>query len=62
MGHVEGSAGLMNGSVGAAIRTGSFGIATVAGAASRSRDGNGFQSYVAYETKLFGSASTPVRR
>ena len=54
LGHAEGGAGLMNGSLGAAIRTGTFGVATVAGAASRSGDGTGFQSYVAYETKLFG--------
>jgi len=54
MGHAEGGAGLMNGSVGAVIRTGSLGVATLAGAASRSGDGTGFQSYAAYETKLFG--------
>jgi len=54
MGHAEGGAALVNGSLGAAIRTGTFGVATIAGAASRSGDGTGFQSYVAYETKLFG--------
>jgi outer membrane usher protein len=54
LGHAEGGSGLMNGSVGAAIRTGTFGLATVAGAASRFGTGTGFQSYVAYETKLFG--------
>jgi outer membrane usher protein len=54
LGHAEGSAGLMNGSLGAVVRTGSFGVATVAGAASRSGDGTGYQSYAAYETKLFG--------
>jgi outer membrane usher protein len=54
MGHAEGGAGLMNGSVGAVIRTGSLGVATVAGAASRAGTGTGFQSYAAYETKLFG--------
>jgi outer membrane usher protein len=54
LGHAEGGAGLMNGSLGAVVRTGTFGVATVAGAASRSGDGTGFQSYAAYETKLFG--------
>lgn len=53
-GHAEGAAGLMNGSLGAVIRTGSFGVATLAGAASRSGTGTGFQSYAAYETKIFG--------
>ena len=54
MGHAEGGAGLMNASVGAVIRTGSFGVATVAGAASRTGTGTGFQSYASYETNLFG--------
>jgi len=54
MGHGEGGAGLMNGSVGAVVRTGSLGVATVAGAASRSDAVTGFQSYAAYETKIFG--------
>jgi outer membrane usher protein len=53
-GHAEGGAGLMNGSLGAVIRTGSFGVATVAGAASRFGGGTGFQSYAAYETRIFG--------
>ena len=44
----------MNGSAGAVIRTGTFGVATVAGAASRFGGSMGFQSYAAYETKLFG--------
>lgn len=54
LGHTEGGAGLMNGSVGAAIRTGSFGVATIAGAASRSQGRTGFQSFASYETRLFG--------
>jgi outer membrane usher protein len=54
LGHAEGGAGLMNGSVGAVIRTGSFGVATLAGAASRSGADTGFQSYAAFETKVFG--------
>jgi outer membrane usher protein len=52
--HGEGGSGLMNGSLGAVIRTGSFGVATVAGAASRFGGSMGYQSYAAYETKLFG--------
>ena len=54
VGHTEGGSGLVNGSVGAMIRTGSFGVATVAGAASRYGSGTGFQSYAAYETRIFG--------
>lgn len=54
LGHAEGGAGLMNGSLGAVIRTGSFGVATLAGAASRFGASTGFQSYAAYETKIFG--------
>jgi outer membrane usher protein len=54
VGHAEGGSGLMNGSAGAMIRTGSFGVATVAGAASRYGTGTGFQSYAAYETRIFG--------
>jgi outer membrane usher protein len=54
LGHAEGGSGLVNGSAGAMIRTGTFGIATVAGAASRWQTGTGFQSYASYETKLFG--------
>ena len=54
MGHAEGGAGLINASAGAAIRTGSFGVATVALAGSRFGGNTGFQSYLSYETKLFG--------
>jgi len=51
-GHAEGGAGLVNASGGVAVRTGSFGVATVAGAASHLGRGTGFQSYLAYETRF----------
>jgi outer membrane usher protein len=54
VGHAEGGSGVINGSIGATIRTGTFGVATVAGAASRYGTGPGFESYAAYETRIFG--------
>lgn len=63
MGHAEGGAGLINASAGAAIRTGSFGVATVAMSGSHFGGGTGFQSYLSYETKIFGvnvNASTQM--
>ena len=54
IGHGEAGAGLLNGSVGVAARTGSFGVATIAGAASSYGNGTGYQSYLAYETKILG--------
>ena len=53
-GHVEGGAGLYNGSAGAVARTGSFGVGTAAIAASYYGGGTGLQSYVSYETRLLG--------
>ena len=53
-GHAEAGAGLWNGSAGVATRTGSFGVASMAIAASHSGTDTGFQSYLAYETKIFG--------
>ena len=53
-GHAEGAAGLMNGSVGLVARTGSFGVASFAVAASRYGGDTGFQSYLSYETKILG--------
>ena len=49
-GHAEGGAGLMNGSVGLVARTGSFGVASFAVAASRYGADTGFQTYLSYET------------
>jgi outer membrane usher protein len=53
-GHAEGGAGLLNASAAVMARTGSFGVATVAAAASRYGGGTGFQSYLSYETKIWG--------
>ena len=54
-GHAEAAGvGLLNGSVGVAARTGSFGVASAAIAASHYGSGTGFQSYLSYETTLFG--------
>jgi len=53
-GHAEGGAGLANVSAGIAARTGSFGVASAAFAASHYASHMGYQSYLAYETRLFG--------
>jgi len=53
-GHAETGSGLINGSGGFAARTGSFGVATAAIAASHYGTSTGFQSYLAYETKIWG--------
>jgi outer membrane usher protein len=53
-GHAEGGAGLANASAGIGARTGSFGVASAAFAASYYASHVGYQSYVAYETRLLG--------
>lgn len=53
-GHIEGTRDLLNGGIGAVLRTGSFGIASGAIAASRSREGSGLQTYLSYETRFLG--------
>lgn len=53
-GHAEATAGLANGGVGAVLRTGSFGVAGAALAASTGNGSSGFQTYFSYETRLFG--------
>jgi outer membrane usher protein len=53
-GHAEAGAGLWNAGAGAAVRTGSFGVASAALSASRLTGRSGFQSYLAYETALLG--------
>jgi len=53
-GHVELGAGLLNGSAGIIARTGSFGVASGAISASRLEGESGFQSYLSYETQVFG--------
>ena len=51
--HLEGDASLINGGIGAAVRTGSIGVAALAVSGSSGPRGFGFETYVAYETKLF---------
>src|SRR5215510_7905298 len=53
-GHAEGGAGLMNGGLGAVVGVGPWGVLSAAGSASRFNDASGFQSYVAFDTQLFG--------
>lgn len=53
-GRAEATAGLANGGVGAVLRTGTFGVASAALSASKSREGTGFQTYLSFETRLFG--------
>ncbi|MFL5089102.1 MAG: fimbria/pilus outer membrane usher protein [Xanthobacteraceae bacterium] len=53
-GHGEGSAGLMNGGLGAVVGVGPWGVLSLAGTASRFNNVSGFQSYVAFDTQLLG--------
>lgn len=53
-GHAEGGAGVANGGIGAAFKTGTFGVASAAASASNGAAGTGFQTYLSYETRLFG--------
>lgn len=53
-GHAEGGNGVLNGGAGVAVNTGNIGVATAAVAASGTSLGNGFQTYLSYETQLFG--------
>jgi outer membrane usher protein len=53
-GHAEAGAGLMNLGAGAAMRTGSFGVASAALAASHYSGALGWQSYLGYETAFRG--------
>ena len=53
-GHAETGAGLVNAGAGAAMRTGSFGVASAAFAASHYSGAFGWQGYVAYETAFRG--------
>jgi outer membrane usher protein len=59
--HGEAGDGTANGGAGVVVRTGNIGVAGAAFSASTSEEGAGFQSYISYETRLFGinlSAST----
>ncbi len=53
-GHAEVGAGLTNGGVGAVIRTGNVGVAGVTLSASTGNGESGLQTYLSYETRLFG--------
>ena len=53
-GHAELATDLVNASAGLVVRTGSFGLASMALAASHHGSGTGFQSYLSYETKILG--------
>src|SRR5712675_1255692 len=53
-GHAEGGAGLLNASAAVTARTGTFGVATMAAAASHYGSDTGFQSFLSYETKILG--------
>jgi outer membrane usher protein len=53
-GHAEVGAGLTNGGAGAVVRTGNIGVAGVALSASTGNKDSGLQTYLSYETRLFG--------
>jgi outer membrane usher protein len=54
-GHAEGGANLANGGFGAAVKTGSFGVADAAVAGSTfAGGGSGLQTYLSYDTRLLG--------
>jgi outer membrane usher protein len=53
-GHAEEVTGLYNGGAGLLARTGDFGVLSAAASASSYRGQGGLQTYVAFETKLWG--------
>ena len=53
-GHAEGVAGLYNGGAGMLVRTGDFGVLSAAASGSTYQGQHGLQTYVAFETKLWG--------
>jgi outer membrane usher protein len=53
-GHAETVSGLFNAGAGVLARTGDFGVLSAAASASTYRGQQGLQSYVAFETKLWG--------
>jgi outer membrane usher protein len=53
-GHAEGLAGLYNGGAGLLARTGDLGVLSVAASGSTYQGQRGLQTYVAFETKLWG--------
>jgi outer membrane usher protein len=52
--HGEAGAGVVNGGVGAVVKTGTIGVAAVALSGSSSGGAHGLQTYASYETQLFG--------
>jgi len=52
--HAEGVPGLYNGGAGILARTGDFGVLSAAASASTYQGQSGLQSYLAFETKLWG--------
>ncbi len=57
-GHIEGGAGVVNGGLGAVVKTGSVGVAAVAISGSSGSGHKGLQSYASYETRVFGLSVT----
>jgi outer membrane usher protein len=57
-GHTEDGAGLLNGGVGAAVRLGTMGVASLAVAGSNLASRRGAQFYASIETRLFGLSLT----
>jgi outer membrane usher protein len=53
-GHAEGGDGVANGGIGAAVLTGTIGVAAAAISASTMSRNLGFQTYASYETRLLG--------
>jgi outer membrane usher protein len=53
-GHAEAAAGFYNGGGGAVIRTGNFGVLSLAASGSTYSSQNGIQAYAAFETKFWG--------
>jgi outer membrane usher protein len=52
--HAEAGSGLLNGGVGAVFLTGTVGVASAAIAASTHSGNTGLQSYLSYETRIYG--------
>jgi outer membrane usher protein len=52
--HAEGGAGIVNGGVGAVVKTGTVGVTAAAVSASTGFGTTGLQAYLSYETRLFG--------
>ena len=53
-GHLEGGTGVVNGGLGAVVKTGNVGVATAALSGSNAFEKSGVQTYLSYEMRLFG--------